>query len=132
MNWAPQFVRFAMTGGLATLLHYAILIALVTWGRIDPVVASSIGFAVSTVLNYAVNARFTFRSERPHAQALPRFVAVALVGFGCNAVLLWVLHTIAGLPYLLAQVAATVGVLGWNFVMNRTWTFAQGLPPIRS
>jgi putative flippase GtrA len=119
-----QFIRFTIIGGFATLIQYAVLIALVQGGGINAVTASSVGFVLSAVVNYALNRRITFRSDQPHAKASPRFATVAVGGLAVNAGLIWLFHVAAGLHYLLAQVLATIGTLLWNFALNRAWTFA--------
>lgn len=120
------FVRFLIVGGIATGLHYVILVVLVRAGGVDVVVASSIGFALSALVNYALNRRFTFAARNAHRQALPRFFVTALAGLGINGVVVWLAHAVAGLDYLLAQVVATGVTLFWNFTVNRLWTFADG------
>ena len=117
------FSRFALVGGIATAAQYLILIALVDllgWGA---VFASALGYAASTLLNYALNRSFTFASQRAHLAALPRFLLVAASGLAMNTGLMWVFTVGAGLYYLLAQVLATGIVLVWNFVLNSHWTF---------
>jgi putative flippase GtrA len=123
MSIARQFATFSAIGAAATALHYLILIILVQSGAADVITASSIGFALSAAANYALNRQLTFSSQRAHAEALPRFAAVACIGLGLNAALVWLFHAPLGLHYLLAQIAATGGTLLWNFVLNRIWTF---------
>jgi putative flippase GtrA len=120
-----QFGRFAIVGGIATAIHYAILIVFVQGGLAGTVSASSIGFAASVLFNYALNRSFTFHSRRAHTDALPKFMIVALIGLVLNGSLVWLFHVSVGLHYLLAQVLATVGTLSSNFALNRAWTFPQ-------
>jgi putative flippase GtrA len=128
MSLQAQFVKFALVGGLATALHYAILVVLVEGPRWPPVVASSVGFAISALGNYLLNRRFTFRSQRRHVEAAPRFAVVAVVGFWINAGVMWLAFHAAGLHYLVAQVVATLVTLGWTFLANRNWTFGHAAP----
>jgi putative flippase GtrA len=123
MSIGRQFVRFLMVGGACTAFHYLVLIGLVHLGW-AAVPASSLGFSLSAVLNYALNRRLTFRSDAAHRRAVPRFALVALSGLALNAALLGLLHDGLGWHYLLAQVFATVGTLVWNFTLNRVWTFS--------
>jgi len=120
---AGEALRFLAVGAAATALQYAILIALVRWAGVNAVLASTLGFAVSMWLNYALNRRYTFASDRPHAQALPRFVATALCGLGLTALGMYVLVSLLRLNYLLAQIIVTVVVTAWNFAINRWWSF---------
>ena len=123
-----QFMRFVLVGGLATALHYAIMILLVQTNRLNVVAASSTGFAIGALVNYALNRTFTFASNRSHVQALPRFMVAAASGLAINAALLWLFHVPGSLHYLIAQVLATVGALLWNFTLNRLWIFPSSGP----
>jgi putative flippase GtrA len=123
MSVKAQFVKFALVGGFATMLHYAILVVLVEGPRWPPVAATSVGFTVSALGNYLLNRRFTFRSQRRHVEAAPRFAVVAVAGFWINAGVVWLAFDAAGLQYLLAQVIATLATFCWTFLANRHWTF---------
>jgi len=119
----PQFVRYAGAGAIGTAFHYAVLIALVQLARFDAVVASTAGAVAGAVVNYTLNHRFTFASEKPHTRALPRFALVAAAGVALNAAVMTSVLYLAGPHYLLAQVAATGAVLAAGFLANRAWTF---------
>jgi putative flippase GtrA len=116
-----------MVGGLATLAQYVILIALVRGAAMTPTLASTIGYAASSLGNYLLNYRFTFRSSVRHGPAVLKFALLAVIGLLINSVLMHTL-TAAGQPYLLAQVCATAAVLMWNFLGNSFWTFGADRP----
>lgn len=120
-----RFVRFAVVGGVATAIQYALLILLVRGFGMAPTPASSIGFVLSAVVNYLLNYRFTFQSNRPHGPAAAKFGLLAGAGLLINAAIMH-LMVAAGVHYLLAQVCATGVVLFWNFVGNSIWTFGVG------
>ncbi len=127
MTLPRQLFRFLIVGGIATAVHYALLMALVYAG-VAPVPASSAGFVLGAIVNYMLNRHFTFASARRHREAVPRFAATALAGLAINGTLMW-LFTAAGVPhYLIAQVGATIGTLVWNFIVNRLWTFSPPTP----
>jgi putative flippase GtrA len=118
----PQFLRYAGAGAIGTALHYAMLITLVQLARVDAVAASTAGAVAGALVNYVLNHRFTFASEKPHARALPRFALVSAAGVALNAAVM--AGVLAVVPrYLVAQVVATGVVLVAGFVANRTWTF---------
>jgi putative flippase GtrA len=122
-----RFVRFTVVGGVATAIQYAILILLVRGFGMGPTAASSIGFVLSAGVNYLLNYRFTFHSDRPHGPAAAKFALLAATGLLINAVIMH-LMTGAGVHYLIAQVCATGVVLLWNFIGNTMWTF--GAEPV--
>lgn len=118
-----QLLRYAGVGAIGTALHYAAMFGLMAGFSVDPVMASTAGAVLGALANYALNYRFTFRSSAGHRMAMPRFLLIAMIGFGLNALLLGLLlHTTALTP-ILAQLMATVGVLGFSFFANRTLTF---------
>ena len=128
MSLARQFRSFLLVGGLCTLLQYAILVILVQGTGMDAVLASSIGFAASSVVSFALNRRFTFASRVGYGKGLARFAVVAGCGLALTAVLMTVGVDWLGVNYLLAQVATTGVVLLWNFFVNRSWTFGSLSP----
>ena len=117
-----QFLRYAGAGAVGTLAQYATLVLLVQVLAIGAVSASTAGAILGALVNYALNHRFTFASERTHAQALPRFATVAAFGIGVNALVVALLVH-ADVHYLLAQVVATGVVLVAGYLANRAWTF---------
>jgi putative flippase GtrA len=120
-----RFVRYLVVGGIATAIQYAILILLVRGLGMAPTPASSIGFVLSAGVNYLLNYRFTFQSNRPHGPAAAKFAVLAGTGLLINAVIMH-LMTRAGAQYLIAQVCATGAVLFFGFIGNTIWTFGAG------
>src|SRR5690349_1985529 len=83
-----SLASFLLVGGFATGLQYAIMALLMELAAVPALTASNIGFAISAVANYLLNARLTFRSERSHAATLPRFAITAALGLAINSLLL--------------------------------------------
>jgi putative flippase GtrA len=120
-----QFLRFAASGAVGTIIHYGLLVALREGLALDTVLASSVGFGCGAVVNYYLAHRVVFRSTARHQNAFPSFTLVALVGLALNSAIMFLLSERIGLHYLLAQLAATGVVLCWNFTVNRLWTFRE-------
>lgn len=120
-----QFLMFAVVGAIGTAGHYLVLIALVQTRMASVTVATTCGFAVGALINYGLNYRFVFGSGKRHAEALPKFLLVALSGALLNYALMWWLSRETSWHYLVAQVLTTGFVLVWNFLLNRAWTFAH-------
>lgn len=122
LNPKLQFVKFATVGALGTALHYAVLILLVSGLSFDPAIGAMAGATCGAAFNYWLNHRFTFRSNRPHREALPRFVLMAVVGILLNGMIVKAL-TLASVNYLVSQVAATLIILMMNFFLSKLWIF---------
>lgn len=120
-----RLFRYIVVGGIATAIQYAILILLVRGVGMAPTPASSIGFVLSAGVNYLLNYRFTFQSNRPHGPAAAKFAVLAGTGLLINAAIMH-LMTGAGAQYLIAQACATSVVLFFGFISNTIWTFGAG------
>jgi putative flippase GtrA len=122
-----QFFLFAGMGAIGTVGHYAVLIFLVHLIQADPVFATSIGFVVGAVINYVLNYRITFNSDKRHREALTKFLIVACLGGIINAAIMTAGMMLFDMYYLVIQVIATCIVLLLNFIANKYWAFAVQL-----
>ena len=112
-------------GAIGTVVHYAILIAMVTTRTAAPLPASAVAFTAGAGVNYLLNYRFTFASRKRHVEAAGKFYVVAMCGLAINSGVMAVGVNLLGVHYLATQLAATAIVLVWNFVANRAWTFRE-------
>ena len=122
LSWY-RFMVFAAGGGIGTVAHYAVLVVLVEQLAVDPVAGSVAGFLCGAFINYTLGRVLVFRSTRPHAEALPRFLMVAGTGLLWNGLLMSILSGLWSWPYLAAQVTVTGLLLVWHYVLNALWTF---------
>lgn len=126
MRLARELATYAFVGVFATLVHYAILIALVEGFGWRAVPATLVGYVAGGVLSYILNRRHTFASDRPHAEATWRFALVAFIGFCVTCMLMFLFVEKFGAPYLPVQIVTTVLVMCITFFVNRNWTFGDG------
>ncbi len=122
-----RFGRFLLVGGVATAVHYLTALLLLRLAGWPAVQASATGFVVGALANYALNARFTFGLRGGHARHLPRFAAVASVGWLLNAAGMWGLLHLGAHPYV-AQPIVTILVLFFNFLLNALWAMRPHQP----
>ncbi|TFW24328.1 GtrA family protein [Duganella callida] len=113
---------FLLVGGGSTALHYGLALLLVYGAGLRVVTASTLGYAVSALVNYWLNARVTFRTRAGSRAAALRFAAMALMGWLLNYVLLSTLMAM-GVPAAPAQILTTIGVIVWNYLVSALWTF---------
>lgn len=118
------FGRYLAVGALATAVHYALLLFLVERAGQAAAPSAAIGAACGALAAYAGNRRFTFPGPAAHAQAMPRFLAVAACGAAAHGAIVWSGTEVAGLHYFPSQLVATLAVLCGGFVLNRRWSFA--------
>lgn len=118
-----KFISFAGVGLIGTSVQYVTLVLLVYTFSTSPVIASSIGMILGAFTNYYLNHRVTFKSNKKHAEALPKFLTIALIGLLFNGLIMTLFTEYIKIHYLIAQVIATGIVLIWNFLGNLLWTF---------
>jgi putative flippase GtrA len=123
---AGQLVRYALTGGLASIVNIGVYWVLAA-GGMDPNLAWTIGFAAAVLVGYVVHSRWSFRGHGRRdnlARTGSRFVAVSLVSFALNSFWVWLLVRYLGLPlwspYPLVLAVTPLIV----FALNRRWVFA--------
>lgn len=122
--WQASFLRFAFVGAIATSLQFVVLVLGIEWLNFVPVVASSLGYAISAVCNYLMNYYFTFGGGVSHLEAVPKFFIVVLVGLSVNAFIFYMITRVLPL-YLFAQAVAIAGAMVVNFLMHRYWIYRR-------
>jgi len=78
---AVRLLRFGLVGGAATMT-YAVLVGLLHRAGLVPAAASMTAYLTAGLVSYLGHKRITFRSDRAHAVAAPRFVASLALGIG--------------------------------------------------
>lgn len=117
------FGRYLVIGLAATGVHYLVLYLLVERFGFAPPLSAAAGALCGALVAYAGNWRFTFARSAAHAQALPRFLAVAGWGALANGLIVWAGTSYLGLHYFLAQIVASATVVLMTFQINRAWSF---------
>jgi putative flippase GtrA len=123
-QYIAQFTRYGLCGSAAVAVHLAVLIVLVELAGSPATVASVVGFACGTLVNYALQHRFVFFRCSGHRLFFSRYVAVTLATMTLNTALFWALADGLGLFYLASQLITIGIVVPVNFALNRCFTFA--------
>jgi putative flippase GtrA len=120
---ARRLARFAVVGLFGTGTYYLALLAMVEWLVFPVMLATSCAFLIVTVQNYVLHYRWTFASTNAHRAAFPRFLIMNAAGFVINWTMMFVVHEVLGVHYLLAQAAAIAAVVVWNLTLSTYWIF---------
>lgn len=120
---APQrFRRFLLTGGLGMVVDMAVLALVVEAGLLRPVFGKVLSAESAFLVMFVVNENWTFsgHGSGEWRDVCRRFVSshgVRLLGVAIALAVLYVLHSLYGVWYLLAN-AAGIGV---GFLANYTF-----------
>jgi putative flippase GtrA len=118
-----QFTRYGLSGCAAVATHLTVLTFLIELADSPPVLASVLGFAGGTLVNYALQHRFVFSRFGDHGSYFPRYLAVTLGTMAVNTLLFWALSSGLGIHYLASQVITIGVIVPINFMLNRSFTF---------
>ena len=126
-----QFVKFAVVGGLGTIVNLVVLKAtLFAWDQFaasTPFVveafASGLAFAVAVVNNYLLNRWWTFRSTGTMSTEFLKFLIVSLSGLVLNELVFYVFRAELEISVMISQMLAILCVLPFNFIVNKLWSF---------
>lgn len=110
-----QFIRFCVIGVMGTLVHFAVLIALVEKAEVSVMWATTCAFCTATVVNFLGNRLWTFSEVRNVDGQFLRYFFVTLIGLSVNNFFMWLFIEIGGIHYLIAQVFTVFFVVFWNF-----------------
>lgn len=123
MSLSRKIIRYAVVGVIGTAVHFSVLVLLVERFGVEAVTSSTIGFIITVIVSYALNHRWTFRSDRGHGSALPRYIVVSVTGMFLNSGIMYLTVHVFGLWYILGQCLVVVVVPLTNFVLNYKWSF---------
>ncbi len=121
----PALIRFAISGGLATLTHITVFVLLVESLHMRPLYASVPAFLAAVGVSYVMNYRWTFDAQGPHHVMLPRFVLVALAGLGLNMLITWLVVDVGHYWYGYALAAIVMSVPLVTFSLSKFWVFGR-------
>ena len=121
-----QLVRYALTGGLASIVNIGLYWVLAARAHMNPNVAWAIGFLAAVLVGYVVHSRWSFKGHGRRDNLLRtggRFFLISLVSFALNSLWVWLLVTRIGWP-IWSPYPLVLGVTPLAvFWLNRRWVF---------
>lgn len=120
-----ELVRFGIVGGLSTLLYFTLLTVLWRFLGLSLLAAAALSYGFGMTVNYVLQRGWTFRSNRRHQHAVPIFAVIHGVGLGLNALALSVFVNGLGVSFIVGQAAALVLVIGWSYLIQKSFVFVS-------
>lgn len=116
-----EFIRYALVGGICTILDFLTLYLLTTLGGLRYLLSSSLSFVLGVVLNWLLCTYWIFAFHKIKQQAVEFFyyVLISLVGLGLNVLLMWLFTDICGVWFMLSKLMAAVITLFYNFFARK-------------
>lgn len=118
----PEALRFAAVGAASAGVYF-LLYWLFGWLTRLAWLRATLAYGVGMLFNYLVQRSFTFRSQRQHHHAGPRYLLVQLGGLLINTAVVYLGVDLAQLPFLPVQLLAIVLTAVWSYVGQKFWAF---------
>lgn len=118
-----QMIRFGLVGLCATGTYFVSTLLLHRYVPLSLPVAAAVSFAVVVAMNYVAHYSWTFRSDRAHAAAIPRFLATSVGGLAINTVVVALGGRWPGARQTTILLVGAVVVMIWNYLLSRFWVF---------
>ena len=119
-----EFVRFALIGGVNTVIHAVIVIMGVEALKLHPTLANTIAFFCANIASFFMNAHITFKvspSLARYTRFLVASLATLILTITLSTLCEWMKwHYLIGLGLIIL----TGPIL--TFVLQKKWTFSKG------
>ncbi len=133
------FIRYAIVGGLGTVVDVVVLYLLVEFVSMPILIATGFSFIAAVINNFLLNKYWTFNNKHTNIRKqFIKFFLVAGIGLLLTLVFMYIFVHILIIPnvsigffsmqkelpgYVVAKLITSVIVLSWNFMGNKFWTF---------
>ncbi len=116
-----QFARFLVVGVASFAVDYGIFFVLFHYFDVQYIVASTISFTLSLVLNYFLTLKFVFeaRPGRNVALEFAFYIGLNIIALGLNQLILFLTVDLLGVSPLIGKLIATAVVLVYNFISRK-------------
>jgi len=118
-----RYIKFAVVGGIGSIINWAILYALTEYCGVWYVVSSIIGILIATLHNYLLNHYWAFRDERQNnSNLLVGWIKYQLSTGVCSLLYLGILTgltEVVGLWYMISAIVAVFISSTLNFIVVR-------------
>lgn len=119
----PKIVRFALVGGLSTIVYGIVTLLAVEGARMPPLAATVFGYLLVVPLNYLLQRSFTFRSVDDARREIPRFLLVHGANIVASFLAMYAVTELLRLDYRWGVAATMLLVPVIVFLIMDRWVF---------
>ena len=136
--WLGKYLKFALIGGIGTLINLAIFWIVAEVLDQTPFWAIAIAFVVADTNNYIWNRLWTFKSKGQIKFQYPQFLIISVIGLALNELLfhvivynlfpaLEIVPDKGSLLLVSVQALCILIISVFNFLANSAWTFRHDI-----
>ena len=116
-----QLLRFGVVGGCSAGVYIVVMAGLVS--RANLILAAVVAYLAAMVVNYTLQKLWTFKSDRRHREAIPKYIVTHVTAIALNSLILEFLHGRLGAPLIPTQLLAFGAIAIWSYCCQRLWVF---------
>ena len=117
-----QFLRYSLVGVTSNAVGYSFYLLVTSLG-LGSVQGMSLVYACACLASFAGNKKWTFGDSTRARTIFPRYVAIQIVGYLTNLLLLLVFYKRFGLPHQCVQLLAIAVVATELFILSKYYVF---------
>lgn len=115
-----QILKFGVVGVIASFIDVGLLVILKELLYVDVLLASTISFCISLIVNYILSMTFVFKGKnQSKLKEFVIFVFLSIGGLCLNQLILWIGIKFIPVYYLVVKLLAMVFVTVYNFVTRK-------------
>lgn len=119
------FLRFVVVGGSTALLYMAFLYLFFDLCAFPSELSVLLAYPGAVVFNYCAHYWWTFRSDMPQRQSIPRYLVITVLFYGLNLLAMKVVRTWVDIDFLLFQMVFAATFAIGTFLCHRIWVFCR-------
>lgn len=116
-----QFAKFALVGFASLAVEYTLLSCLLHAARMDYLLATSLAFVASIVVNYVLSMRYVFerKDEMSRRREFTIFAILSAVGLGLNDLYMFIGVGLLNVGTMAMKLISTFFVTWYNYFSRR-------------
>jgi putative flippase GtrA len=119
-----RFVKFALTGGLNTLVDLAVFALLTMTFSVNVYLAQVVSYGAGMLNSYTVNRSWTFHTDKGYlSPQLLKFAAANIFVMTIGMGVIYIIYRQMGYPELWAKLCSLAVTVPLGFAVNRLWVF---------
>lgn len=122
-NLIKQGITFGLGGGLATAVHFSVVVFSVEVLNIYPLIANVFGYLSAVMVSYIFHLKLTFKMGKGSRDMFFKFFILSAGGFLLNQFLFYILFEIWRVDYKLSLAFAMMFVAGITFAASKFLIF---------
>lgn len=116
-----QFARFLVVGLFSFAFDFGLYFILFNYFGVQYVLASTISFSLSLIINYILTLKFVFDAKpgRNIAKEFTVYIGLNIIALGLNQLILFLAVDALGASPVVGKLIATAVVLVYNFISRK-------------